>query len=552
MKDYFAASKFEEVAKAYPGFAVARANYKPEEVWKDVRDDGFEASRLRAYLAFPLDHRFIYYSEHPHLLDRHSPDFAKSKDDNEFLVTVPEPRKASETSPVFSTSLVGLHVHERGSVVFPREIASDDLLAHRDANIAEPAWRVLRGHFGLSGNRAGDEARRFVAKLFRIAFAVLHAPSYQSEHKSALSSDWAHLPIPKDAGLLAKLVDAGEQVTRLLDANRNARDVVEAVLTPTRAKLLGQMRRSDGGQITADDLKLTVTYWGGGKGRWTPRPFLEPELPGSTWEQVWGERTGDLFINGEAHFAHVPEAVWTYQIGGYPVLKKWLGYRQADRRDGKPLTEYERRWLRQMIQRIAALLALGPFLDALYQEAAASSFTAVELENPSLGRLRRVNPTTGSHRDALPPLAFCGASIETPDLRDPLVRRRRRVLPRQPIRDLIDDGLERLGSRSFRRRVGPRQSSRRQHLVTHVSGQHLPLEPLMPTDRFDMALEPSEPSGKRILARLRLASAQKRLQRLDQNLRARPARALGYASDTVAQRLRQEQLMTDLAGLHRR
>jgi hypothetical protein len=32
------------------------------------------------------------------------------------------------------------------------------------------------------------------------------------------------------------------------------------------------------------------------------------------------------------------------------------------------LTEYERRWLRQMIQRIAALFALGPTLDARYQD----------------------------------------------------------------------------------------------------------------------------------------------------------------------------------------
>jgi len=126
-------------------------------------------------------------------------------------------------------------------------------------------------------------------------------------------------------------------------------------------------------------LKLTVTYWGGGKGRWVPRPFLEPELPAEAWDEAWGERTGDLFLNAQAHFAHVPEVVWTYQLGGYPVLKKWLGYRQADRRDSKPLTDDERRWLRQMIQRIAALLALGPTLDDLYQECVSSSFTAAEL-----------------------------------------------------------------------------------------------------------------------------------------------------------------------------
>lgn len=379
MAAYFSASDFGSVLETSPGFGIARANYEPENVWKSARLDGYDEDRVRPYLTFPFDNRWIYYSEQAHLLDRHSPDFATSKDDNDFLVTVPEPRKASETSPVFSTTLVGLHVHERGSVVFPRETVSSDLVVQREANISEPAWRTLRDHFGLTGERRDEDARGFVGKLFRVAFAILHAPSYQAEHKSALSSDWAHLSIPKDATLLGKLVEAGEQVTRLLDANRDAREVIEAVLTPGRAKLLGQLRRSDGGQLTAEDLTLSVTYWGGGKGKWVARPFTEEEAPAAPWDTSWGDRTGDLFLNRQAHLAHVPEAVWTYQLGGYPVLKKWLGYRQADRRGGKPLTDAERRWLRQVIQRIAALLALGPTLDALYQEAAAASFTAGDL-----------------------------------------------------------------------------------------------------------------------------------------------------------------------------
>jgi hypothetical protein len=93
----------------------------------------------------------------------------------------------------------------------------------------------------------------------------------------------------------------------------------------------------------------------------------------------WGERTGDLYINENAFFSNVPEEVWTYQLGGYPVLKKWLGYRQADRRNDAALTDDERRWFRQTIQRLAALLALAPELDSLYQEAASDAFTAAEL-----------------------------------------------------------------------------------------------------------------------------------------------------------------------------
>lgn len=387
LKDYINKPTFAAASLSYPELGPpnksdgkpAIVGYDPEAVWTALASLGFDQLRLKPFLTFPLDQRTIYYETRTKLLNRARPEYEANLSGNEFLLTVPEPRKESETRPLFATTLANLHVHERGSVVFPREIVSDDLLAHRDANIAEPAWRVLRDHFGLTGERSGDDARAFVGKLFRVAFATLHAPSYQSEHKSALSSDWSHLPIPKNADLLDRLVDAGEQVARLLDADRDAREVVEAVLTPERAKMLGQLRRLDDANVSADDLHLTITYWGGGKGKWTARPFLEAELPASTWDAAWGERTGDLYLNAQAHFAHVPEAVWTFQLGGYPVLKKWLGYRQADRRDGKPLTEDERRWLRQMIQRIAALLALGPALDALYQECASASFTSVEL-----------------------------------------------------------------------------------------------------------------------------------------------------------------------------
>ncbi|MGD9658808.1 MAG: type ISP restriction/modification enzyme, partial [Methylocystis sp.] len=380
VKAYLESETFDHATKLFPNFAEQFGGYDPAVVWSNVKAIGFHERKLKRDLIFPFDQRWIYYETEAKWLNRSRPEFSLNLDDNEFLVTVPEPRKVSETRPAFSTVLTNRHVHERGSAVFPRETRSNDLLSDRDANIYEQTWRVLRRHFRLKGERREDAARDFVGKLFRVGFAILHAPAYQAEHKSALSADWAHLPIPKDRKLFAQLVDKGEQVTRLLDANRDARDVIEAVLGHERAALLGPLKRNDGGKLRPADLKITVTYWGGGKGRWKSRDFTVDESPLDAWgEGVWGDETGDLYINDDAFFANVPEAVWTYQLGGYPVLKKWLGYRQADRRDDKPLTDDERKWFRQIVQRIAALLALGAELDALYQQAATNAFTATEL-----------------------------------------------------------------------------------------------------------------------------------------------------------------------------
>lgn len=389
MEEYFSQTEYENANRICPEIAthvvkgerVDRTRYNAKKAWLTLKSIGhFRDDAILNFLSFPFDSRFLYYSAEEKWLNEARRDFFENLPGNEFMACVFAPRKQSEVYPCFTTTLANYHVHERGSYVFPRETRGDDLLSDRDANIGEKTWRIVRPHFKLTGERRDNDAREFVGKLFRVGFSVLHAPAYQAEHKSALSADWAHLSIPKNRDLFEQLVVRGEQVIRLLDANRDARDVIEAVLGRERAALLGPLQRKEGGNLRPGDLKVTVTYWGGGKGRWKPRPFSIDENPIEAWgADVWGERTGDLYINDDAFFANVPEAIWTYQLGGYPVLKKWLGYRQADRRNDNPLSDDERKWFRQVIQRIAALLALGTELDALYQQAAADAFTAVEL-----------------------------------------------------------------------------------------------------------------------------------------------------------------------------
>jgi hypothetical protein len=54
------------------------------------------------------------------------------------------------------------------------------------------------------------------------------------------------------------------------------------------------------------------------------------------------------------------------RLGGYQVLKKWLSYRKLPLL-GRALRSDESAYFAQVARRIAAILLLGPVLDANYQ-----------------------------------------------------------------------------------------------------------------------------------------------------------------------------------------
>jgi hypothetical protein len=70
-------------------------------------------------------------------------------------------------------------------------------------------------------------------------------------------------------------------------------------------------------------------------------------------------------VNDRAYWEDVPPEVWAFTLGGYPVIKKWLDYRHIEKLR-RPLRLEEVRYVREMVQRIAPLLALGPALDESY------------------------------------------------------------------------------------------------------------------------------------------------------------------------------------------
>ncbi len=232
----------------------------------------------------------------------------------------------------------------------------------------------MKTEWGLSSAIGGREALHVVEHLFQLVLATLHSPQYEEDHQDGLAQDWARVPIPKDWTVVQSVAALGTKVGAILDASAGANEVLRELLG-TKAKCLGVVTKSGRGQIGANDLAISVSYYGAAKGKWREREYEEGEIGPATW----GTTTGDLFINDNIFVRNVPAAVWRYELGGYPVLKKWLGYRQASRRNGRPLSLGEVTLFRSIVQRIAALLALRPQLDASYAAAVEDAWTAEDL-----------------------------------------------------------------------------------------------------------------------------------------------------------------------------
>jgi len=123
--------------------------------------------------------------------------------------------------------------------------------------------------------------------------------------------------------------------------------------------------------MASDDFAVTAG-WGHhgqgdavmpGQGRPVERAFAPEERAamGDTLPAL-GETTADVYLNGDAFWRNVPAAVWTYKLGGYQVLKKWLSYRERSIL-GRALKADEVQHFTDTARRIAAILCLTGSVD---------------------------------------------------------------------------------------------------------------------------------------------------------------------------------------------
>lgn len=209
---------------------------------------------------------------------------------------------------------------------------------------------------------------------------------YGRQNAGALRQDWPRIPLPDTAERLVTSAGLGRQVAALLDTEQPVAGVTAGDIR-AELRVVGPVARVGGGGLNPDagDLALTANWGYAGRGGITmpargkaqARDFTPEEREqiaagaaalGLEPDEVFarlGETTFDVYLNDVAYWRNVPAGVWDYTIGGYQVMKKWLSYREQPLL-GRSLTAAEAREVTHMARRIAALLLLGPALDANY------------------------------------------------------------------------------------------------------------------------------------------------------------------------------------------
>lgn len=339
------------IERLYPAFMKSTQDINAEVVRRDVLILG-DIGQFVKYYYRPFDVRWLYWYPETKLLDGRRPEyFPHVRSDNLWLFTTARTRKSAIEPPLFMTILGDINCLDSSARAFPLYLYDEDpgqLFQARHENLSPLARRYLA--------QTGGDA----PALFHHTLAILHAPAYRMENSGGLRQDWPRLPLPADAAALAASAALGRTVAGLLDPEQPVDGV-------TRGEPRADLREVAVFDFAGPQPDLAVSAgWGYGGQAGIVMPGR-----GRTVERLTaaGEPVVDVYLNATACWRGLPAAVWAYTLGGYPVLKKWLSYRETALL-GRALRIDEVEAFCHIARRIAALLALGDALDANYRQAA--------------------------------------------------------------------------------------------------------------------------------------------------------------------------------------
>ena len=339
--DYFDAGlSHEEIGRRYPVAMKTTTSVRQDA--RSVREarlvrGGPDKTGFLRYCHRPFDTRWLYWESESGLLARPCPDYRPHVFKGNLWVEA----RQRESRDFFSRGTFVRHLAgdfgNGRSHYFPAWLCDDSLdvsALGRRLNLSRVAQLYLE--------RLGAD----VEDLFYHVLAVLHDPAYREANVGALRMEWPRISLPGwpdgDADDAAKALAAsaarGRELARLLDSDAPVPGVTQGPLRPEIATI-AVPSTTDGRNMTGDDFAV-IGGWGHsgagdvvmpGQGRIVERAYTPDEkaVMGDSIATL-GETTFDVYLNDRAFWRNVPAEVWTYKLGGYQVLKKWLSYRERD------------------------------------------------------------------------------------------------------------------------------------------------------------------------------------------------------------------------------
>ena len=367
--DYFnPALSHDEIARRYPvamksssGFVVHDARLVRSALLArgGPREDGFVRFTYRAF-----DKRWLYWEAGRGLLGRPSLDYWPQAFDGNLFI---EARKR-DAKEGFSRGTLARGLADN----FGNGFSSFYPMRLRDMGMG--------GTEGEPGPNLSGAAKRYldrrglsVEDLFHHVLATLHDTAYRAQNAGALRIGWPRIPLPgwdeggsEGAVALAQSAARGRELARHLDPDTPVPRVTDGTLRPEIAAIAVPATK-DGRNMSGKDFAVTAG-WGHagsgdavmpGQGRAIERGYTPSERTDlGNAALMLGRTTFDIYLNDNACWRNVPVAVWTYKLGGYQVLKKWLSYRERGVLN-RALTLQEVLDFTKIARRIGAILAMA-------------------------------------------------------------------------------------------------------------------------------------------------------------------------------------------------
>ena len=367
--DYFdPGTSHEETARRYPSVMKSTARFDARAVRNALLKRGGPNEAAFVRFAYrPFDHRWLYWEKDTKLLDEKRANYTPQVfDGNVWLSAAQHLRKgAEEPQACLIRDMACLHLIERTALMFPARLRDHGLSGDNQntcrANLSGPAQRYL------------DRLGASVEDLFHHVLATLHHTAYRDGNAGALCMEWPRIPLPGwpdgvsegAATTLAQSAARGRDLAALLDPGTPVAGVTQGPLRPEFGAI-AVPSTIDGHSMAGGDFAVTVG-WGHrgqgdvvmpGQGHTVERsPTADERTAMGNALAALGDTTVDVYLNGNAFWRNVPDAVWNYRLGGYQVLKKWLSYRERVILE-RTLHAEEVQYFTDTARRIAAILTI--------------------------------------------------------------------------------------------------------------------------------------------------------------------------------------------------